>query len=82
MSLPLMSPDPITLSLKNSEALVLHSLLSRINKNSSLQFEDQSEQRVLWDLECLLEKQLVEPLSPTYKQYLADARALVRDKEE
>ena len=36
---------------------------------------------VLWDLECLLEKQLVEILSPDYLRYLKEAREQVRDPE-
>jgi len=37
-------------------------LLSRYSDSESLVIEDQAEQRALWNLLCVLERQLVEPL--------------------
>ena len=51
---------------------------SRFNNGSS-DFEDQAEQRVLWDLEAMLEKALVAPLRADYADLLATARERVRD---
>jgi len=72
----------VELSLSNDEAIVFFDWLARFNqarRNDS--FEDQSEERVLWDLEARLETALAEPLGPDYPQRLAAARAAVRDTE-
>lgn len=39
--------------------------------------EDESERKVRWVLEGLLESVLVDPLRPDYKERLAEARARV-----
>jgi len=46
------------IELLNDELLVLHELLIRVGKKKLLDkhFIDQSEQVVLWNLECLCEK--------------------------
>ena len=69
----------VTIELTTAEALVLIDFLARFNKLEDFAFEDQSEQRVLWDLEAILEKRLVEPFRPDYKRLLEQARAEVRD---
>jgi hypothetical protein len=69
----------VTLSLSNDEALVLFEWITRFNSDAKSAFEDQAEQRVLWDLEAQLESVLTEPLSATYRESLALARARVRD---
>ncbi|XOV93191.1 MAG: hypothetical protein ACFHWX_00485 [Bacteroidota bacterium] len=70
----------MTVKLTNDEALVLFDFLSRISKNEPEGlFEDQSEQRVLWNLEAELERQLNEPLSSDYNELLSTARQNVRD---
>ena len=70
----------VTLEISNDEALILHDLLCRINdKDDSLEFEDQAEQRVLWNLECVLEKILAEPFDSNYSEILEKARSRVRD---
>ena len=70
----------VTIDLTTAKALVLIDFLARFNKLEGFAFEDQSEQRVLWDLEAILEKQLVEPFRPDYKKLLEQARAEVRDE--
>lgn len=45
-------------------------------------FEDQSEQRVLWDIECILEKELSEPFRADYQDIVKKAREAVRDGNE
>jgi hypothetical protein len=74
-----MEERKVTLSLSREEALVLFEWLSRFNKEENHEFEDQAEQRVLWDIEAMLESDLVEPLDPKYDELLAKARAKVRD---
>lgn len=77
-----MSEPNISVELSRAEALVLFEWLSRFNKTSRSDFDDQAEQRVLWDLEAMLEAILVEPLESRYDDLLAAARARVRDREE
>jgi len=55
--------------------------LSRYNKAKDTQFEDQAEQRVLWDIEAMLESTLTKPFDAGYEEVLAKARAKVRDLE-
>lgn len=74
-----MVAKPISIDLTEDEAMVLFEWLSRINKSNDLDFEDQAEQRVLWDLEALLEAALAQPFRTNYDQLLADARERVRD---
>jgi hypothetical protein len=73
------SPGKIAIELSNKEALVLFEFLNRFDEEDAYPFADQAEQRVLWVLEGMLEKQLVEILSPHYDKLLAEAREQVRD---
>ena len=70
----------MVLTLTFAEALVLGDFLHRFSEKEILSIEDQAEERVLWDLECLLEKQLY--LDEPYADALAKARAAVRDSTE
>lgn len=69
----------VVLTLSTEEALVLFDWVSRYNAEEQRNFQDQAEERVLWDLEAMLESQLVEPLSDGYERALEGARACVRD---
>lgn len=73
---------PVAVELSLDQAFVLFDWLSRFNNDDSVEFDDQAEQRVLWDIEATLEKTLVEPLQDDYKTRLEQARAAVRDREE
>lgn len=70
----------INISLDEERALVLHAFIARINEEEPLAFHDQSEQRVLWDLECLLEKELLQLNDSDYHEILKNARDCLRDK--
>lgn len=73
----------INISLSKNQALVLFEFLSRFSGNDSkLTIEDQSEERVLWDLCCDLEKILVEPFQENYRELLNQAREKLRDKND
>ena len=74
--------EPIKIELTAQQALVLFDWVKRFNERESGQFEDQAEERVLWDVEATLEKALVEPFQDDYERLLAEARAAVRDPEE
>jgi hypothetical protein len=75
-----MANDKVNIELTKEEAIVLFEFLSRFNENDNLsRFEDQSEQRVLWNVECILEKQLSEPFRADYQKIVKKAREVVRD---
>lgn len=72
----------VEVRLTPDEALVLFESLSRYNDTDELRVEDQAEQRALWNLCCLLEKELVEPFNPDYMELLQSARNRLRDKDD
>lgn len=77
-----MSDEKVNIELTKDEAIVLFEYLGRFNENEDRgKFEDQSEQRVLWDIECILEKQLTEPFRADYSEIVIKAREKVRDKK-
>lgn len=73
--------DRMNLSLSNDEALVFFEWLTRFNA-SRPEFVDQAEQRVLWNLEAMLESGLVPPLRADYDALLNAARDRVRDSRD
>ena len=74
-------PD-IELKISKNEALVLFEFLSRFSENDTLDIEDQSEARVLWNLLGVLEKELVEPLQGDYHELIRSARNELRDEDD
>ena len=74
--------EDVTLTLSRDEALVLFDWLHRFNSGEGHRFEDQAEQRVLWNLEASFESTLAEPFNPAYGEILAAARSRVRDPIE
>jgi hypothetical protein len=74
--------EEIELKLTKDEALVLFEFVSRFSDEDKLEIVDQAEQRVLWNVCCLLEKQLVEPFSADYLAIIEQARNKVRDLVE
>lgn len=74
--------DDISIGLSRDQALVLFEWLARTGASDQpAEFEDQAEQRVLWDLEAVLESVFTEPLNADYRQRLDAARGRVRDPE-
>jgi len=72
-----MTDQTVTLSLSSDEALVLLEWLSRFNRSEDRRFDHPAEQRVLWDMESMLESRLVAPFDPNYRDLLAIAREKV-----
>lgn len=65
----------IDIRLSHDEALVLFEWLHRLDDQGSLGlFEHQIEQVALWNLSAHLERELVEPFQPDYRQLLGRAR--------
>lgn len=77
-----MKDEMICLELSREEAIVFFEWLSRFNKAEYTGFEDQAEQRVLWDIEASLESTLDELFESNYEDLLARARSTVRDSKE
>lgn len=78
-----MTDKKVNIELSKEEAIVLFEFLSRFNESDDLsRFKDQSEQRVLWDIECILEKELSEPFRADYQEIVNKAREHVRNKNE
>jgi hypothetical protein len=74
--------DRVRLDLSRDEALVLFEFLSRFSNSNALAIEDQVEERALWNLLCLMERQMVEPFLPEYPQLIQQARERLRDRAD
>ena len=74
-----MPPKKVTIELTDNEALVLYDWLARLHQRDETYVADQAEERVLFDLEALLEKALTAPLQADYAKQVVQARACVRD---
>lgn len=69
------------LKLSEDEAIILLDWLSRFNECDHVAlFQDQAEERVLFDLEAILEKSMNEILDVDYKDKLLRAREQIRDR--
>lgn len=78
-----MGDKKVSIELTKEEAIVLFEFLGRFNENNdSSRFDDQAEKRVLWDIECILEKELSEPFRADYQEIVMKAREAVRDEKE
>jgi hypothetical protein len=67
----------MTIDLTNDEALVLFEFLARFEETDSLKINHKSEEIVLWNLTCQLEKELAEPFSSKYDKLLETAQSNV-----
>jgi hypothetical protein len=72
----------VCLNLSRNASIVLFEFLSRFTDTTKLSIEDQAEQRVLWDICCMLESELHEPISPDYAEILKCARSAIRDASD
>ncbi len=61
----------ISVELSEDEALVLFDWLARFNERKDLDFAEQAERRILWDIESSLESVLIQPFSEDYALLLA-----------
>lgn len=74
--------EAVRVDLTADEALVLFDFLQRFDDEGELTIRDQAEERSLWNLHCLLQKQLKEIFEPGYTELLAAARDRLRDPAE
>jgi len=72
----------ITITFSEEEALVLLEWLHNFNEEEDpTLFQDQAEQRVLWDMEAVLEKVASVTFDSNYQEILSKAREKIRDEE-
>ena len=72
--------EQIKIELTADQAIVLVDWLARTSDSKGpVPFVDQAEQRVLWDLEAMLESRLPHVVSSDFADRLDAARARVRD---
>lgn len=72
--------EKVIIELTKDEALVLFDFLGRFNQKANENvFEDQAEQKALWNVEGLLEKVLVEPFMENYQEIIKQSREKIRD---
>jgi DNA primase len=72
--------NKVVLELTKEESIVLLDWLSRINEGENADlFQDQAEERVLWDMEASIEKVISETFESNYAEILSRAREKVRD---
>ena len=70
----------VNIRFSSEEALVLLEWLSRVDPaGNPRNIAHPSEQRILWDLEAILERQISQPFSHEYKVLLEKARKTVAD---
>jgi hypothetical protein len=76
-----MSEHSISINLTPDEALVLFEFVWRYSEEDRLAVIDQAEQRVLWDLCCMLEGHpgMRAINNPEYERQVAEARRRLRD---
>ncbi|MDQ3747778.1 MAG: hypothetical protein M3367_02010 [Acidobacteriota bacterium] len=71
--------EKIQICLSKDEAIILFEFLSRFSEKEVLEIADQSEERVLLNVLCDLEKTLVEPFVANYQKILKKSRERIRD---
>lgn len=72
----------IAITFSEEEALVLLEWLHNFNEEERPNlFQDQAEQRVLWDMEAELEKVVSVTFDSNYQEVLSKARQKIRDEE-
>src|SRR3569833_3170073 len=74
-----LSNGDIVVRIPRAEALVMFDYLSRAWERRSMAFEDKAEQKVIWHLEGMLARVLVEPFRPDYRELVRRARDELSD---
>ncbi|MET3139125.1 hypothetical protein AAKU61_003504 [Undibacterium sp. GrIS 1.2] len=74
------NPSDVHLTITADEAIVLFEFLQRFSNTDKLVIEDQAEERALWNLCCVFEKNLVAPFDKKYTVLLQEARDRLRDE--
>ncbi len=69
------------LDISKEEAIVLWNFLRRYSETDMLGTEDQAEQRALWNLECVLEKNVGSLYQEDWESALKSACEKIRDEK-
>lgn len=65
----------ITIELSNIEGLILMDLIARLTDDEKPSHEfHEAEERLLWDLECILEKYTVMPMGKKYSEEMKELK--------
>ena len=74
----------INIELTNDELIVLSDLINRLSDTNFLNnfYEDQAEERALWNLDAILEKNTAKILNKNYSEELQISRNNLRDNEQ
>ncbi len=72
-------PDEVVIHLTQDEAIVLFEFLERYSQTNALSIEHKAEQRALWNLCGLLEKNLYQPFDANYPAILRASRERLQD---
>jgi hypothetical protein len=70
----------VQITITADEAIVLFEILQRFSNTDKLVIEDQAEERALWNLCCVFEKNLLAPFDKEYSELLQEARDRLRDE--
>jgi hypothetical protein len=70
------------LELTEDQALVFFEWLARLDEQDAFPCEDPAEEQVLWSLHGQLEKLLVEPFQPNYRELVEKARTRVKANQK
>lgn len=75
--------EKINIELTKDELIVLSDLIHRLSETDFLKdfYEDQAEERALWNLEWILEKKTDEIFDKNYFEILRKARNNLRDDD-
>ena len=73
--------DKVKIELTKDEALVLFEFLPRFSDDEKLIVEHQAEERALWNLTCLFERELAEPFRNDYDELLEATRKRLSGKD-
>jgi hypothetical protein len=71
--------ETTTIILSRDEALVLDDLLETFTDQPAVQIAHLAQRRALWNLACLIEKELAETFNPDYKEQLEIAKKNLTD---
>jgi hypothetical protein len=72
----------VTLILTQAEALVFEALLTRLIEGKAFASWDAADQRVCWDVQADLERQIDAIFDPRYAEVLAQARRMLSRPEQ
>jgi hypothetical protein len=71
----------IQIELSDDEALILFERLAQLDDQNALPAQDHAEELVFWNVQGQLERRLVAPLKPNYKELVEEAKTRVTMKE-